>query len=394
MDAIERKGGMIFVPRKRGHARLARAADGPVVATPPSPVSIATWDTARAGTSLVPSDDAPVVRNIFAWYANGGESYASIADRLNEEGCRTLDWKTGQRGLFGREGVRTILRNPAYKGIVRCDGKEYEGKHEALVSAELWERAQHVRETRSAKDGYYSVKLPKIGGVLTEIAYCSECGDRLWYHQTGRPTSRSHYYVCSGRSRRTCDAKFNRAEAVEAQALDLLRALSLPADWRNTVLQKAEGFLKPEEGKRTVSPAAIQRQIEAIALAHAEGDISTETFHRERERLRTRLAEAQTNQPTPRQLDLLKAAELLENLDALVDRLSPERQRAILRLIFSQVWVAKKEVVAVTPTTLYLPLVGALAEPDVQLGCPTGNKHPLSTRAELWSPRRSSLLTA
>src|SRR5690349_23833450 len=31
MDAIERKGGMIFVPRKRGHARLGRAGDGPIV---------------------------------------------------------------------------------------------------------------------------------------------------------------------------------------------------------------------------------------------------------------------------------------------------------------------------------------------------------------------------
>jgi hypothetical protein len=178
--------------------------------------------------------------------------------------------------------------------------------------------------------------------------------------------------VCSGRSRRTCDATFNRAEAVEAQALDLLRALSLPADWPSTILKKAEASLKPEEGKRTVTPAAIQRQIEAIALAHAEGDISTETFQRERERLRTRLAEAQTSLPTPRQLDLIKAAELLENLDVLVDRLSPEQQRGLVRKIFSHVWMAKKEVVAVTPTTLYLPLAKALAEPDVQLGCPTG----------------------
>ena len=326
----------------------------------------------RSGTTLVPSDDAPVVRNMYMWYANGGESFTSIADRLNADGFRTLNWKTGLRGLFGRESTRTILRNPAYKGIVRCDGKEYPGNHEALVNAELWDRAQRVRETRTAKNGYYSVKLPRIGGMLTEIAYCSACGDRLWYHQTGRPTSRSHYYVCSGRSRRTCDATFSRAEVAEAQTLDLLRTLSLPADWRTTVLQKAESFLKPDEGKRTISPAAIQRQIEILALGHAEGDISTETFHRERERMRARLAEAHANQPTPRQLDLSKAAEVLENFDTLVDHLSPEQQRAMMRLIFSHVWMANKKVVAVRPTTLYLPLVQALAEPDVQVGCPTG----------------------
>ncbi len=48
MEAIEQKGGMIFVPRKRGHARLARAADGPVVAMPRSHGSISTWDTPSA----------------------------------------------------------------------------------------------------------------------------------------------------------------------------------------------------------------------------------------------------------------------------------------------------------------------------------------------------------
>jgi hypothetical protein len=41
-----------------------------------------------------------------------------------------------------------------------------------------------------------------------------------------------------------------------------------------------EGYFaaEPEEGKRAVSPAALQCQIETIALAHAEGDISTETL--------------------------------------------------------------------------------------------------------------------
>jgi hypothetical protein len=45
MDAIERKGGVIFVPRKRGHARLARAADGPIVLTPQTEHLVTSWDT-------------------------------------------------------------------------------------------------------------------------------------------------------------------------------------------------------------------------------------------------------------------------------------------------------------------------------------------------------------
>jgi hypothetical protein len=42
------KGGMIFVPRKRGHARLARAADGPIVLPPRAQHLVTSWDTPSA----------------------------------------------------------------------------------------------------------------------------------------------------------------------------------------------------------------------------------------------------------------------------------------------------------------------------------------------------------
>jgi hypothetical protein len=53
MEAIECKGGMIFVPRKRGHARLARAAEGPILVAPRSSAPIANWG--------IPSADARII---------------------------------------------------------------------------------------------------------------------------------------------------------------------------------------------------------------------------------------------------------------------------------------------------------------------------------------------
>jgi hypothetical protein len=52
IDAIERKGGMIFVPRKRGHARLVRAVGGPIVGTPQQQRAVATWDTPSADAQI------------------------------------------------------------------------------------------------------------------------------------------------------------------------------------------------------------------------------------------------------------------------------------------------------------------------------------------------------
>jgi hypothetical protein len=52
IDAIEHRGGMLFVPRKRGHARLVRAADGPIVGTARQQRVVVTWDTPSADAQI------------------------------------------------------------------------------------------------------------------------------------------------------------------------------------------------------------------------------------------------------------------------------------------------------------------------------------------------------
>src|SRR4051794_27167345 len=47
--------------------------------------------------------------------------------------------------------IHAILRNPLYIGWFEWNGKTYQGKHEPLVSVELWEQVQGVLDGRSAK---------------------------------------------------------------------------------------------------------------------------------------------------------------------------------------------------------------------------------------------------
>ena len=47
--------------------------------------------------------------------------------------------------------VHTILRNRLYTGWFEWNGKLIQGRHEALVPVELWERVQGVLDGRFAK---------------------------------------------------------------------------------------------------------------------------------------------------------------------------------------------------------------------------------------------------
>ena len=112
---------------------------------------------------IVP-EQAEVVRQIFGYAVNQGMGFQKIAKTLNENGVPAPileQWKNGT--------VRSILTNPIYMGVVaynrrknghanstRLDRKEWTYAREqnpeiAIVSQELWERAQEIREARKNK---------------------------------------------------------------------------------------------------------------------------------------------------------------------------------------------------------------------------------------------------
>ena len=317
----------------------------------------------RAGATLALSDDAPAVRRIFDLYASGQHSFTSIADDLNAHGWRTLDWQTGKRGLFGRESIRYILGNKAYLGVVTIHEQEYPGQHPPLVDQATWDQAQAIRAERGAKQARVSVRLPPSGGLLTELTWCAQCGDRMWRHVSGRPESRRAYYICGGRSRRTCTAPFVNSTTVEATALTLLRQLAIPAEWRAPVLARAESLLVPAPvAPHTITPAQITEQKRRLSLAFSLGGIDEETYRRQ---LASLAALEEGAPPSPPVRDLRAAAELLETMGDVLDIATPDEQRQLIRRVFARCWLTKEQgeerIEAVTPTGAFGPLVEATA---------------------------------
>lgn len=153
---------------------------------------------------IVP-EQAEVVRQIFGYAVNQGMGFQKIAKKLNENGVPApiLDqWKNGT--------VRSILTNPIYMGYiaynrrknghansVSLDRKDWIYAREqnpeiTIVSQELWERAQEIREARknrinaskqATQDLYmqqYNVPFSTRGKLaLTGLVYCGYCGKRL-----------------------------------------------------------------------------------------------------------------------------------------------------------------------------------------------------------------------
>lgn len=96
---------------------------------------------------LVPLDDeASIVSAIYQSYASG-DTMATIAWRLNQQGTLT---KRGNRWTVW--SVSHVLHNPIYAGFLRWDGRFIDTKHVGIVPKELFDLVQ-ARAAEMTKDG-------------------------------------------------------------------------------------------------------------------------------------------------------------------------------------------------------------------------------------------------
>ncbi|MBT2134637.1 recombinase family protein [Croceibacterium sp. LX-88] len=123
---------------------------------------------------VIESDEARTVQIIFERYAALG-SIQTVADELNGQGLRTKvkrlrDGRVQGGVKFSRGPLSQLLKNPVYIGKVHHNGELYEGQHEAIISAVLWEDAQRIRNTNGSerKLGTKLLAPSLLTGLITD----------------------------------------------------------------------------------------------------------------------------------------------------------------------------------------------------------------------------------
>lgn len=181
-------------------------------------------------TDLVPDPvEAPQVREAFELYAKGKGSH-KISKLFEEKGYTT------KYGKWSEATVRYVISNRTYLGVVKWDGKEYDGVHEPLVSQDLFDTAQKIRESRQG------VRGPQNRALLSGIIWCKRCGAR--YFSNNRGANLARVYACHSRSKRNrgmikdpnCMNDYIKEAELDQLVLDQIRSLVLDP----SVLKKVE----------------------------------------------------------------------------------------------------------------------------------------------------------
>jgi site-specific DNA recombinase len=139
-------------------------------------------------------DRAPVARRIFELYATGSHSLKSLRKTIVEEAGIHIN----------RAYLETMLKNPFYIGRFIWRGVEYGGKHEPIVSPELFQRAQ------DAFAGRNKPKYRKHNFAFAGLLRCAHDGCTV---TTELQKGRYIYYRCS-QGRGKCSLPYMREEVL------------------------------------------------------------------------------------------------------------------------------------------------------------------------------------
>ncbi|MCL2164304.1 MAG: recombinase family protein [Oscillospiraceae bacterium] len=209
--------------------------------------------------------EAQVVREIFDWYTKQGVYIHEIARRLNLRGVPT---KLGSQ--WTRGGIKNLLANSNYMGHVRHHFEDeeraytVEGQHEAIISKEVFEKAQRLL----AKSSNISpTKQPMEENYFTGFLICAQCGCKLYSHnifRTLKDGTRQFLgnYKCGNTKVSVCNAPEMSARKLEQAFQEYIAGIA-EFEGDNTIILQEQEQEKQERQALIVTYEEKLRQLEA-----------------------------------------------------------------------------------------------------------------------------------
>lgn len=306
--------------------------------------------------SLVPNADADAVRLAFDMYVNQDKNYLQIARHFDSLGIKPL------RGeIWEKSSISFMLRNVHYVGKVifgkTRTAKTFEngqlvtkrsmpnnpedvviaeGKHQAIVTQELFDAAQAKRDNNPRSKHEYPLVNPLAG-----LIFCSKCGKALAQHPYKHARTR---YEC--RNRNGCGSKSAPMDEVIDAVIFALEEEELPAlmvklhnnDGDSYVIQKKQIEKMRKELEELHAQEEKQFELLEKGIYKEEKFIErNKLLHTQMDALKSKIFEA--SQVLPKEVDyeekIIKLKDAIASLRD--DEIPAEAKNKLLKAIIKRI---------------------------------------------------------
>lgn len=278
---------------------------------------------------LVPNEDAETVRQMYDLYLQGF-STNSIAKML---------------GLKYERLCIQILRRKTNIGIIEYNGEEYKGKHEPIVSEEVFYRTMEMMERRKSNIHSYGTKL------LTGLLYCGHCGARFRYQKWGNGKDKLICYSTQGSNREylvkdeNCPQEKLWAEDVERIVIDTMLNIKMSELKEDKSTDKAQNVQQLLEAQKNKIAASIKKLLNLYAVSDKDDDILLETINEQKKQLeKIEMQIKKEGEYKKIEKDRERLQTLAKNLPSIWEHADLRERQTILKSLINKIIIKDEEI--------------------------------------------------
>ena len=320
---------------------------------------------------IINEQEAEQVRSLFGFYLECG-SLSQTIRHVDDLGWTNKAWTTkagremGGRP-FNKTQLFTLLTNVAYLGKVKHKGDAYDGQHDPIVDAELFDRVGQALKANRSGEGRGSSN--KYGALLKGLVRCKACGCTMIHHyasdrKKSGAVKHYRYYVCTRAQKRgwdECPGPSLPAPELEKFVVDQIRSLGRDDALVAESVRRAQDRLRQQadslDGQRSdllVQLEAARDQLRELVESGRDRNGSVAKASGLREEIRALGAEerrlaARIAAMRERTLDEDELAGALEAFDPMWEALTTsERERLMHLLVRNVEYDVESETISVT----------------------------------------------
>ena len=291
------------------------------------------------------AERAPFIVMAFEAFVTGKYTIESLRAMLTQAGLRMSATARRPARPISLAQLNDVLRDRYYLGFVEYEGIEYPGRHEALISSELFEQVQKVLDSHQGAGTRTRTHNHYLKGVL----WCARCEHRFIVQRAKGNGGEYYYFFCRGRQEGVCGAPYLNVHAVEQAVLDHYATVSFSDDFKAAVRARLDDALAHDLGSTQAVRDRLEARLAALDTKEynlldlaADGELPKEkikekliTIRDERASIRRDIERLDAELETGRQVFIL-ALDLLDQPQELYRQAGPALRKVMNETIFTK----------------------------------------------------------
>jgi site-specific DNA recombinase len=206
------------------------------------------------------AERAPLIVMAFEQFATGKYTVESLRVVLTQAGLRMAATAKRPARPISLAQLGELLRDRYYLGYVTHEGIEYPGRHEPLISPELFEQVQKVLDSHQGA----GTRTRTHNHYLKGTVWCARCDHRFIVQRAMGNGGEYFYFFCRGRQEGLCDTPYLNVHAVEQAVLDHYATVSFSAQFRAAVRARLDQALAEDLGSTQAVRERLGARLDAL----------------------------------------------------------------------------------------------------------------------------------